>query len=124
VEFCERKFKRALEGIQFWVRTAGRRNGELYTKQEFGRITDSYAKGYIAGIHASFRRRTGTQDQAMVPASSTEVDRAVEKMNAERIVSGEEVMGAIFSIGYHDGLRFDAVCQLELQDGTDESSFA
>lgn len=122
VDLCERRFKHALENIRLWIRDAARRNGELYTKQEFSQITDSYARGYTAGIYAGFRRRMGEKDQALVPESCGEADRAVEKMRTEQIASNEEVIRAIFNIGYHDGLCFDRTCRLELREGTDEPS--
>lgn len=124
VDLCEHRLKRALKEIQLWMYNAARRNGELYTRQEFSQITDSYARGYIAGIYAGTHCRTGEKEQALVPRSFGEADRAVENMRVEQIVPEREVIRAIFNIGYHDGLRFDRACRLESREGTGESPTA
>lgn len=124
VDLCERRFKRALENIRLWIQAAARRNGELYTRQEFSHITDSYARGYIAGIYADFRRRMGEKEQALVPGTFGEADRAVENMRTERIIPDDEVIRAIFNIGYHDGLCFNRTCRPELREGTDKPPLA
>lgn len=115
IQICERMLQYALSCINDWIFRLLHLNRDLYSAKERNLLSSSYAKGYIAGIYAAFRRRTQQQDAhgtSLVPRASNAVDLKVESMPVEQ-VEEEEMIRSIFLIGYSDGLRFHEVNKLE-----------
>lgn len=108
VEVCERVLHYALGCIQSWIRATTRLNRSLYTTKEFSLLSDSYAKGYIAGIYAAYRRQAREKggQWAIVAAVPSEVDKSVSSLKTEKASSSQGVVRSIYNIGFGDGMRF------------------
>lgn len=115
VLLCEKVLTYALSCINAWIRRTASLNKELYTAKELGRLSDSYAKGYIAGIYAAYRRQAAAraQEWALVSAASGEVERSVASLRYERMSSDDGVVQSIYNIGFGDGVRFSVADKLE-----------
>lgn len=109
IDLCEKVLRYALGCIHSWIGATVRLNRELYTAKEMSDLTDSYAKGYIAGIHTVYRRqaREHAQEWAMVAVVPNAVNESVNSFKTEKIANQESAVGAIYNVGFSDGVRFN-----------------
>lgn len=115
VALCEKVLLYALSCINAWIRRMVRLNRELYTTKELGALADSYAKGYIAGIFAAYRRQAKAheKDWALVSARPSAVDKSVSDFKHERMSNDEGIVRSIYNVGFGDGMRFSVADKLE-----------
>lgn len=113
IRLCERALGYALDCIHSWIRRISRLNRKLYSSKEMACLSDSYAKGYIAGLYVACRRQNKADGWGLIPAASHAVDESVAALKTERVCTDGGIIRSVYHIGFGDGLRFSMDNRLE-----------
>ncbi|MCI8623856.1 MAG: DUF2786 domain-containing protein [Provencibacterium sp.] len=116
VRLCEKSIGYALDCIHSWTRRIVRLNHKLYSTKEMGCLSDSYAKGYIAGLYVACHRlsKLHENERALVPAAHSAVDKSVAGLKEETIAAGDSgIIRSVYNVGFSDGIRFCMADKLE-----------
>lgn len=114
IELCERVFRYALDCVKGWIANTTRRNKSLYSAQELSALSNSYAKGYIAGVYTSLRKQQKDQQEwGLIASPRSEVDESVRDLRTERVAGEDEIVKSIYLVGFKDGVQFSVSDKLE-----------